>query len=549
MSWFPLCNYTHYSLQRAYSKPDELVEKCAKNGYTACGIMDYKSITGAVDHFQACKKAGIKPIIGCAFDGFMLFAKNKDGWFDLIRIVSSLDIDDNYDMKFLQEICDRGNLLCIVAQDTLLPYGVPTCKEEFVKSVALSSTYYAEREHAHLHRILLCSGMKTTLPKINTEMKSGRRFEHQKFFESDEFYLRDVSELDVAGYIDDAGGCATLRKIDELCGDYNILSTPILPKFATPNGESEEEYLKGLCRDGWRRLLGPSDKVSTEDKRRVYVERFEHEFAVIKKAKLFGYFLIVQDILNWVREQGWVVGPGRGSAAGCLISYLIGITEIDPIEFDLLFERFYNEGRNTDDHISLPDVDMDVPSDKRDLIIARLREKYGADNVSQMITLGRMRGRSGIKEVLRVNAACGFAEMNEITKYIPDEATISDQLQEMDEDDRSIIMWALINNADKLADYCVLKEDGTLEGDYAEYFDQAIKMEGTYKSKGKHAAGVVISAVPLYTACPMTNQKDGGEKIADLEMSRLEAIGQVKLDVLGLSLLNVEMFIREMIDV
>jgi len=546
MSWFPLCNYTHYSLQRAYSKPDELAAKCAANGYEACGIADYKSISGAVDHFQACKAAKIKPIIGCAFDGFSLFSMNKEGWFDLIKIVSSIDKDENFDLKYMQEICDHGNLLLVGVEG--IPDGnFPVCEHMILRSPAFPEIYYTNKEDAHLHRILLCSGMKTTLPKINTDLKSGKVIENERFFRSDEYYLWSKQELEGLDQSDPIG-LRTLERINGLCDDYNILSTPILPAFPTPDGQSEEQYLKQLCRDGWRKILVPLGKVSTPEDIAIYKERFETEFAVIKKAKLFGYFLIVQDILNWVRSQGWVVGPGRGSAAGCLISYLIGITEIDPIEFDLLFERFYNEGRNTDDHISLPDIDMDVPAEKRDLVIAYMKRKYGEENVSQMITLGRFRGRSGLKEVLRVNAACGFAEMNEITKYVPDEAAISDQLEAMDEDERSIIMWALINNADKLSDYCVLKEDGTLEGEYAEYFDQAIKMEGTYKSQGKHAAGVVISAVPLHTVCPMVNQKNGEEKIAGLEMQRLEAIGQTKFDVLGLTLLDREMFIRRLLN-
>jgi DNA polymerase-3 subunit alpha len=223
------------------------------------------------------------------------------------------------------------------------------------------------------------------------------------------------------------------------------------------------------------------------------------------------------------------------------------ITMIDPIEFNLLFERFYNDGRNTEDHVSLPDIDMDVPTGKRDAIIQELKERYGAENVSQMCTFGRLQGRSAIKEVLRVNQACGFGEMNYITKYIPDEAAISDQLAMMDEEDRSIIRWALLNNADDLRDYCHIDDDGELRGDYSEYFQQAIDMEGTFKTQGKHAAGVVISAQPLHEVCPMVNQKSGGEKIAGLEMNDLEALGHVKFDVLGINLLDKLMYVKELI--
>jgi DNA polymerase-3 subunit alpha len=237
----------------------------------------------------------------------------------------------------------------------------------------------------------------------------------------------------------------------------------------------------------------------------------------------------------------------HNSAAGCLISYLIGITQIDPVEYDLLFERFYNSGRNTEDHISLPDIDMDVPAEKRDDIITYLKNKYGHKNVSQMLTFGRLQGRSAIKEVLRVREACGFSEMNEITKHIPDEAAISDQLQEMQEEERSIIRWALINKVNDLRDFCFINDKGELEGDYAEYFREAIDIEGTFKTQGKHAAGVVISAEELQKVCPMVNQKHGEEKIAGLEMSDLEALGHVKFDVLGLSLLDKVMYIKDLV--
>jgi DNA polymerase-3 subunit alpha len=319
------------------------------------------------------------------------------------------------------------------------------------------------------------------------------------------------------------------------------LSKPVLPKFDTPNGESEKDYLRTLARKGWKELL--ADKITDEEGRKKYGDRFRKEFEVIEEADLFGYFLIVRDIINYAVEQGWMVGPGRGSAAGCLISYLIGITQIDPIEFDLLFERFYNSGRNTKDNISLPDIDIDIPGKKRDGIISYIKDKYGHGNVSQMVTFGRLQGRSAIKEILRVNEACGFSVMNEITKYIPDEAAISDQLSQMDEEDRSIIRWALQNNEQDLYDYCHVNEKGYLEGDYAEYFEQAIKIEGTLKTQGKHAAGVVISANKLSEVCPMVNSKSSDEKIAGLEMADLEALGHVKFDVLAINLLDKLMYI------
>ena len=224
----------------------------------------------------------------------------------------------------------------------------------------------------------------------------------------------------------------------------------------------------------------------------------------------------------------------------------MGITKIDPVEHDLLFERFYNAGRNTGGNVSLPDIDMDVPGKRRDDVIDYLKKTYGNEHVSQMLTFGRLQGRSAIKEVLRMNEACSFSEMNTITKSVPNEADISDQLAEMDDEDRSIIRWALMNRADELRDFCHITDDGKLEGDYAQYFQQAIDIEGTFKTQGKHAAGVVISKEKLASVCPMVKQKGSTEKIAGLEMADLEALGHVKFDVLGINLLDKLMKIQEL---
>lgn len=517
-----------------------MAKKCSENYYTACGIADYKSISGAVSFYQACIANNIKPIIGCSFDGFSLFAKNKDGWFDLIELISSLDNKESIDPSSLLTIANRGNMICIASDESVSPI---KGEDFYEKSEAFMDIYYTEKEHAELHRVILCSSMKTTLPKISKEIKRGDGVDNQHFFESNDFYLKNKTEI--GEIIINDNKLDQFKEIYDKCENYDILSQPILPRFDTPNNQTQKEYLRSLARDGWTKLL--AHKVKDPELKKVYGDRFRQEYEVIEQANLFGYFLIVWDILNHCRGQGWMVGPGRGSAAGCLISYLIGITEIDPIEYDLLFERFYNAGRNTEDHISLPDIDMDVPGGKRDEIIQYLKDKYGNNNVSQMLTFGRLQGRSALKEVLRVNSACGFSEMNEITKYIPDEAAISDQLAEMDEEDRSIIRWALINHPDDLRDYCYVGDDGRLNGDFAQYFQQAIDIEGTFKTQGKHAAGVVISADDLNKVCPMVNPKSGTEKIAGLEMADLEALGHVKFDVLGINLLDKLMMIKELV--
>jgi DNA polymerase-3 subunit alpha len=513
-------------LLKALSKPEDIAKKCKDNGYLTCGIADYKTISGAVSFYKACKKYGIKPIIGCSFDEHVLFAKNKDGWKDLISLVSSIDSDGNIDVKTWGHVVKRGNLVVIDKKSTKLPV-----------------SYYVNKEDVELHRILLCSELKTTLPQIHKRLKKNDLSpELVDQFTNSNYYILSSSEASSVA----KEAIEQTKQILDQCEEYDILNKPALPKFSCPNGLSEEDYLKQLCRDGWKTELIENNKVDNPDSKSKYLERFKEEFDVIKGANLFGYFLIVRDIINYVNNNGWLSGPGRGSAAGCLISYLIGITKIDPVEYDLLFERFYNAGRNVDDHISLPDIDIDVPSMYRDNIIGYVKEKYGQDHVSQMVTFGRLQGRSAIKEVLRVYEACSFSEMNAITKSIPNEAEISDQLADMDDEDRSIIRWALINNSDELRDFCYINEEGKLDGNYAEYFEKAINIEGTFKTHGRHAAGVVISSEPLHKVCPMITQKDSNEKIAGLEMSDLEALGHVKFDILGITLLDKLMKIEEL---
>ena len=321
-----------------------------------------------------------------------------------------------------------------------------------------------------------------------------------------------------------------------MCEEYEILGSPILPKFPCPNNSTEDEYLRELCRHGWTNLLKAGNKIEQPDKLEAYLNRIKKELEIIQDANLSGYFLIVRDIVNYVKNNDWLPGPGRGSAAGCLVSYLVGITQVDPIEHDLIFERFYNAGRNTDNHVSLPDIDIDVPAEKRDDTIKYIRSKYGNNKVGQMITFGRLQGRGALKEVFRVHEACTFDEMNTITKHIPQEHEISDQLQDMDEP--SIIKWALINQPEGLKEWCYINDDECLEGKYSKLFEQAIRLEGTYKSQGKHAAGVVISSEKLSEVCPMIRDKHGEEKVAGLEMQDLESMGHVKFDVLGINFLD-----------
>lgn len=519
-NWIPLNCKTHYSLQKGFCKNNLLSERCKEYEYSACGIADLGTLAGAVDFHQQCRKNDVKPIIGCDFDGYILYAKNKDGWFDLIKYVSNQNLD------VLKEVSKRGNLICVSPDSNGLRKLFKSNHFEY-GAMNDDAVYYVDKSDADCHRIMLCSGMKTTMKKVNSLLKNNQEVANQHFFENDSFYLHEpnnkTNDIDM------------LNKIASMCEDYEVAGKPMLPAFDCPEGVDEDQYLTQLCRDGWRDRLQAQNKVSSEQDKDIYAERIKQELKVIIKAELSGYFLIVQDIVNFVKKQGWLAGPGRGSAAGCLVSYLLSITDVDPIEYDLIFERFYNEGRNTENYVSLPDIDMDVPAEHRDEVIDYIKYKYGEENVAQMITFGRLQGRAAVKEVLRINDAVSFAEMNAITDSIPDEAKISDQLELME--DKSIIKWTLENEPENLKNWCMMNEDGELEGPLSHLFEQAIKIEGTNKSQGKHPAGVIISEHKLAHVCPMTEDKSG-DTVAAFDMGDLEVQGHVKFDVLGIDLLS-----------
>lgn len=411
------------------------------------------------------------------------------------------------------------------------------------KVICTPDAHYCKKEDAIDQRILLCNTLKTTLSDINKKILNNESVALDCFFKSDNYHILSPEEM---YEIHSEEEIENTHYIDSLCEEYNILNRPSLPNFVCPNNISPNDYLRQLCRDGWRDKI--ENNISTNDQS-IYVDRIKYELEVLQKADLSSYFLIVQDIVDYVKTQGWLPGPGRGSAAGCLVSYLIGITDIDPIRYNLLFERFYNEGRNTADHISMPDIDVDVPITKRETIIEYIKTKYGANKVSQMITFNTMKGRGALKEVLRVYGNISFDEMNRITKYIPDEAKIADELQEMKEDsgEASIIRWALENNVDKLKEWCYITDDNTLDGPLAKRFEQAIRLEGTKANQSKHAAGVVISRNNLDSVCPMVYDAKNKQTIAGMEMQDLESLGLVKFDILGVAMLDKIMTISDIL--
>jgi DNA polymerase-3 subunit alpha len=417
-------------------------------------------------------------------------------------------------------------------------------KQLGIPCVATCDAHYPTKQDATDQRVLLCSQFQTTLNYVEHKIDTGQDPTLGGFFKSNNYHIPSLQEM-VELHTEEE--LKSTREIADKCETYDVLGKPILPNFDCPNGATANEYLKELCRQGWTKKVISS---ISKDKLSTYSDRVKRELSVIEKAGLAGYFLIVQDYVNWARDQGYLIGPGRGSGAGCLVSDLVGITSIDPLEYDLLFERFYNDGRNTAERVAYPDIDSDFPKACRDMVVEYVKDKYKHDHVSQMITFGRMQGKSAITDVLRTYQTCSFDEMKKICEFIPNEAQIADKLQDMKERDgeASIIRWALENNGNDLKNWCSLNKEGELEGEYAVRFAQAIRLEGTKKSQGKHPSGVVMSPVPLAEICPMIYDKSANTVVAGFEMNDLEAIGLIKFDILGVAVLDKIMGVQNLLE-
>lgn len=597
----PLHVHSHYSLLDGLSKPIQIAERCKDLGISSCAITDHGSLSGCVSFFQTMKKASIKPILGtemniCDADAsiktsenneishLIILAKNITGWKNLIKLVSNsnqqsfyyhkprLSVENIKSQNTEGLLCItgyRGSTLSVKSENDDLNTGirhVSELQDIFGKENVFLSTqpfdwsgilnskirelskktgaivavgtdaHYAQQIDAIDQRILICGNLHTTIPDISKKIISGENSPITNFFTSDAFFIWDEKQLQQNIPEEEIKNTSL---VSDMCENYDILHKPELPEFI----KDEPEHLRQLCRDGWK-----NRNMNSKTNSDIYVDRVKHELGVLQDANLSGYFLIVQDIVNYVRSNAWLPGPGRGSAAGCLVSYLLGITNIDPIEHDLIFERFYNAGRNTANRVSMPDIDIDVPMTKRDNIISYIKNKYGDNKVSQMITFNTMKGRGALKEVLRVYGGLSFDEMNRITKNLPEETKIAEDLQEMKDStgEASIIRWALENNPETFKEWCYLEND-ELAGPFAKRFEQAIRLEGTKSNQSKHAAGIAISAQNLDEICPMVYDSKSGNAIAGMEMQDLESLGVVKFDILGIGMLDKIMNIQSIL--
>lgn len=448
----------------------------------------------------------------------------------LIKKYKALFGPDNFYISL--ELIDQGNLPATVVIAGLLQ---KLAIETKTPVVAVANSHYPTEQDAADHRVVLCCGLETTRKELQRKIEVGSDPSLSVFVKSNRYHIPLPEEIkkfhldaELANSVDIAQKCETVK----------VSGQPMLPVFACPNNESPDEYVRNLCRKGWKGKI--QGKVSDE-KIPEYVARVKHELQVLLDAKLSSYFLIVADYIEYAKNVlKCRVGKGRGSAAGCLVSYLLGITSIDPLPFGLIFERFYNAGRNTKDRVALPDIDSDFPIRFREQVLEYIRKKYGNDHVCQMATFSRMQGRGALKDVLRTMERCSFEEMNKITEHIPDESQIIDSLQEMLEEtgEASIIRWALENNGEALKEWCFIDEQGGLDGPYALDFAQAIRLEGTKRAQGKHASGLIISSEVLADIVPMVYDKSSGQQIVAVDMRDAEEMGLVKFDILGLRTLD-----------
>lgn len=551
----PLNVHTHLSFLQALTKPAELAKRLADYGISSCCITDYDLLAGSVQFYESCTKNNIKPILGTkvfvsSYGYITLVARNLKGWKELMKISSNsyvheqpeVTADEIYATKDLLVIGNRP-LLCEELKSNLgerfilqveqyddasrkkASQILDEAKKHNILCVAAPRSLYIDKSDLVDYKVLIASHYSTSVRELESKLLNTPEEELLQ----PSFNLLSPKEAQSL-YSEEL--LANTNLVSDMCESYSILNKPNLPAFNVPNGMTDVEYLRELCRKGWKnKIIGTVE----QDKFTEYVDRIKYELGVISNANLSSYFLIVQEFMNWYKNQGWLAGTARGSAGGCIVSYLTNITTVDPIKYGLLFERFYNEGRNTVDNISMPDIDCDFMTRYRHKVFEHLRELYKKEHVAQVVTFSRLQGCGVIKEVLRTHHVCSPNEMNIITKNIPPIGLVTDKLEE--EKEVSLLRWTLNNDPEALSQWCTLK-DGVYEGDYAQYFEQAVRLEGTYKNEGKHASALVISGQPLSDMMPMIREKNGEELIVGFEYEDAEKVGACKFDILGVNMLD-----------
>lgn len=559
--------HSKFSVLQATAGVKDLVGKAKELGMPAVALTDKGNMYGAFAFVSAAEAAGVKPIVGCEFfvvdDRLQkkftrenrdrryqipMLAKNQEGYKNLAKLCS-IGFTEGYYYKFPRVdkevikqysenlICMSGNTRGLLG-DLILNKGEEFAEEELkwwvdvfgddfylevinhgldeeqrvnevfkefsqkygVKLVASNNAFYLEQEDAKAHDALICIDDGTL---VSTPIGRGREFRYG--FPNEEFYFKDTKAM-VELFPDMPEAIANTQEIVNKIEPIKLAREVILPKFDIPEGfEDEDDYLRHLTLEGAKtRYPDFTDEVK---------ERIDLELGIIKSMGFPGYFLIVQDFIAAARDMGVYVGPGRGSAAGSVVAYCTGITNIDPLKYDLLFERFLNPER-----VSMPDIDIDFDDDGRQKVIEYVVDKYGKDQVAHIITFGSMAARSSVRDVARV-LDLDLADADRIAKLVPERpgTSLDDAFSEVKE----------------------LRDIKAGEGLEAETLKMAHVLEGSVRNTGIHAAGIIIAPDDLTEFIPVSTAKDADLTVTQFDGSVIEYAGMLKMDFLGLKTLSI----------
>jgi len=563
----PAAPFVHLHLHTEYSTLDgavrikELMKKAKEFGMPAVAMTDHGNMFGAVEFYQEAVKAGIKPIIGCeiymapgkltdrqATSGrdaafhFTLLAKDDEGYHNLVKLVSIAHLDGMYykpriDKEVLAKYskgliglsgCLKGEINMHIQADQLAKarqsvgeykeilgaenfflelhsHGIeaqrkcnnvlPTLAKEFgLELVAANDVHFLERSHHEAHDVMICIGTGSNVT------------DEKRMHYVPELYFKSQDEM-AALFPDYPEAIANTVKIADMCNLKMEFGKAKYPAFINPPGMTSEEHMRKICQEGLHVRYG--ERVAAEP---ALQQRLDYELSVLIKTGFIDYFLIVWDFIKWAKDRGIPVGPGRGSAAGAMVAYVMGITDIDPLRFGLLFERFMNPER-----VSPPDIDVDFCQSRRGEVIEYVRQKYGERAVSQIATFGTLGAKSVVRDVGRV-MGLSYGEADRIAKMIPNELNIT-----------------LKTAAEKNPD---LKKAIETETATRQLWDYATTLEGLTRNVGVHAAGVVISDRDLSEYIPLT-RGNANEVVSQYAMGPLTDLGLLKMDFLGLKTLTV----------
>ena len=550
--------HTEYSLLDGACRLDNVLDRAIELGQTAIAITDHGVMYGAVDFYKKAKAKGIKPIIGCecyvaartrfdkvhALDSeryhLVLLCKNATGYQNLIAMLSKAWTEGFYtkpriDRQLLEKhseglialsaciageipraliagdyerakekalwynsVFGQGNFYLeiqnhgIKEQQQIEPLMIKLSQETGIPLVATNDTHYVNREDSKTQQVLICVATNTTIGQ-----------ESSLEFQTDEFYLKSEDEMSALfSHVPEA--VANTQKIADMCNfDFEFGNTK-LPHFEVPDGRDHFEWFKEQCYNGMYRNYGDNPP-------KEYFERLDYELGVINKMGYVDYFLIVHDFIRYAKSKGIPVGPGRGSGAGSLAAYCIGITGIDPMKYNLLFERFLNPER-----VSMPDFDVDFCYERREEVIDYVVKKYGADHVAQIVTFGTLAARAAIRDVGRA-MGIAYNVVDNVSKQVPRELgiTISKALKKSPE----------------------FKELYDSDDEIRELIDTSMKVEGMPRHSSTHAAGVVITRDPVSSYVPLALNDES--PVTQYTMTTLEELGLLKMDFLGLRTLTV----------